>query len=143
MFRDAQFERTLMSSVFEIAASGLRAQSRALEVSANNVANVLSLGVHPDPAQAKPEAFTPQRAAFVSSAYGGVEAKAVPISPPAYLSRQPDHPDADPDGLVPLPNVSLEQEMVNQIVALRMFEANVKVIQTQDRMLGAVLDIVS
>ena len=44
---------------------------------------------------------------------------------------------------MPLPNVSLEQEMVNQIQALRMFEANVKVIQTQDRMLGALLDIVS
>ncbi len=77
-----------MSSVFDIAASGLRAQSRALEVSANNVVNVLSLGVHPDPALAKPEAY-------------------------------------------------------NQIQALRMFEANVKVIQTQDRMLGALLDIVS
>ncbi len=130
-----------MSSVFDIAVSGLRAHSRRLEVSADNIANVLSLGVHPDPALAKPEAFTPQRAAFVSNAYGGVEAKAVPVTPPAYLSLQPSHPDAD--GLVPLPNVSLEQEMVNQIQALRMFEANVKVIQTQDRMLGALLDIVS
>ncbi len=132
-----------MSSVFDIATSGLRAQSRSLEISANNIANVLSLGVHPDPALAKPEAFTPQRAAFVSNAYGGVEAKAVSITPPAYLSLQPDHPDADADGLMPLPNVSLEREMVNQILALRMFEANVKVIQTQDRMLGALLDIVS
>ncbi len=129
-----------MSAVFDIAASGLRAQSRRLEISADNVANVLSLGVHPDPARAKPEAFTPQRAAFVSSAYGGVEVKAVPVTPPAYLSLQPNHPDADADGLV---NVSLEREMVNQIQALRMFEANVKVIQTQDRMLGALLDIVS
>ena len=127
-----------MSSVFDIAA-----QSRRLEISADNVANVLSLGVHPDPALAKPEAFTPQRTAFVANAYGGVEAKAVPVTPPAYLSLQPNHPDADADGLVPLPNVSLEREMVNQILALRMFEANVKVIQTQDRMLGALLDIVS
>ena len=132
-----------MSSVFDIAVSGLRAQSRRLEISADNVANVLSLGVHPDPALAKPEAFTPQRTAFVANAYGGVEAKAVPVTPPAYLSLQPNHPDADADGLVPLPNVSLEREMVNQILALRMFEANVKVIQTQDRMLGALLDIVS
>ncbi len=132
-----------MSSVFDIAVSGLRAQSRRLEVSADNIANVLSLGVHPDPALAKPEAFTPQRTVFVANAYGGVEAKAVPVTPPAYLSLQPNHPDADADGLVPLPNVSLEREMVDQILALRMFEANVKVIQTQDRMLGALLDIVS
>ncbi len=132
-----------MSSVFDIAVSGLRAQSRRLEVSADNIANVLSLGVHPDPALAKPAAFAPQRAAFVSKAYGGVEVKAVPVTPPAYLSLQPNHPDADADGLVPLPNVALEREMVEQILALRMFEANVKVIQTQDRMLGALLDIVS
>ncbi len=67
----------------------------------------------------------------------------MPVTPPAYLSLQPNHPDADAGGLVPLPNVSLEREMVDQILALRMCEANVKVIQTQDRMLGALLDIVS
>ena len=132
-----------MSSVFDIAVSGLRAQSRSLEISADNVANVRSLGVHPDPALAKPEAFTPQRAVFVANAYGGVEAKAVPASPPSFLSLRPNHPDADPDGLVPLPNVSLEEETVNQIMALRLFQANVNVIQTQDRMLGELLDIVS
>ena len=65
------------------------------------------------------------------------------ISPASYLSYQPGHPDADPDGLVPLPNVSLEQETVEQIQALRLFQANVATIQTQDRMLGALLDIVS
>ena len=132
-----------MSSVFDIAVSGLRAQSRRLEISADNVANVLSLGVHPDPALASPEGFAPQRTAFTSQVSGGVAATAVSITPAAFLAYQPDHPDADPDGMVPLPNVSLEQEMVEQIQALRMFQANVKVIQTQDRMLGALLDIVS
>ena len=136
-----------MSSVFNIAASGLRAQSRRLAVSADNVANVSSLGVHPDPELAKPEGFAPQRTAFSSQvqagAQGGVAASTAPISPASFLSYQPDHPDADPDGMVPLPNVSLEQEMVEQIQALRLFQANVKTIQTQDRMLGALLDIVS
>ncbi len=132
-----------MSTVFDIAVSGLRAQSRRLEVSANNVANLRSLGLHPDPAQAKPEAFVPARTAFTAAAHGGVEAKAVPVSPPAYLAFEPNVPDADRDGLVPRPNVSLEREFVDQIQALRLFQANVQVIQTQDRMLGALLDIVS
>ena len=39
-----------MSTVFDIAVSGLWAQSRCLEVSANDVANLRSLGLHPDPA---------------------------------------------------------------------------------------------
>ena len=45
--------------------------------------------------------------------------------------------------MVPLPNVSLEREGVEQIMALRLFQANVATIQTQDKMLGALLDIVS
>jgi flagellar basal-body rod protein FlgC len=132
-----------MSSVFDIAASGLRAQSRRLAVSADNVANLSSLGVHPDPELAKPEGFAPQRTVFSSQDGGGVAASTAPITPASFLSYQPDHPDADPDGMVPLPNVSLEQEVVEQIQALRLFQANVKTIQTQDRMLGALLDIVS
>ncbi len=132
-----------MSSVFDIAASGLRAQSRRLAVSADNVANISSLGVHPDPELAKSEGFAPQRTVFSSQATGGVAASTAPITPAAFLSYQPDHPDADPDGMVPLPNVSLEREMVEQIQALRLFQANVKTIQTQDRMLGALLDMIS
>ncbi len=132
-----------MSSVFNIAVSGLTAQSRRLAVSADNVANLSSLGVHPDPQLAKPQGFAPQRTVFSSRALGGVAASTVPITPAAFLSYQPDHPDADPDGLVPLPNVSLEREVVEQIQALRLFQANVKTIQVQDQMLGALLDIVS
>ncbi len=136
-----------MSSAFDIAASGLRAQSRRLAVSADNVANVSSLGVHPNPELAQPEGFAPQHTVFSSQiqagAQGGVAASSAPMTPASFLSYQPDHPDADADGMVPLPNVSLEQEMVEQIQALRLFQANVKTIQTQDRMLGALLDIVS
>ena len=66
-----------------------------------------------------------------------------PIVPAAFLTLQPDHPDADPDGLVPLPNLSLEQEVVEQMQALRLFQANLATIKTQDRMLGALLDMVS
>ena len=142
-----------MGSVFDIAVSGLKAQSRRLAVSADNVANLSSLGVHPDPQLAKPEGFAPQRTVFSSQFLaqaqggggggGGVTASTAPITPASFLSYQPDHPDADPDGMVPLPNVSLEQEVVEQIQALRLFQANVKTIQVQDRMLGALLDIVS
>jgi len=132
-----------MSSVFSVAVSGLKAQSYRLAVSADNVANASSLGVHPDPALAKPEGFAPQRTVFSAHALGGVTATTAPIAPASFLSRQPDHPDADPDGLVPLPNVSMEQEIVEQIKALRLFQANIATIKTQDRMLGTLLDIVS
>jgi flagellar basal-body rod protein FlgC len=132
-----------MSLVFSVAVSGLQAQSRRLAVSADNVANMSSLGVHPDPALAKLEGFAPQRTVFSSHALGGVTATTAPIAPASYMSRQPDHPDADPDGLVPLANVSMEEEIVEQIKALRLFQTNIATIRTQDRMLGTLLDIVS
>jgi len=132
-----------MSSVFSIAVSGLKAQSQRLAVTADNVVNASSLGVHPVPALAKPEGFAPQRTVFSSYALGGVTATTAPIAPASFMSRDPDHPDADPDGLVPLPNVSMEQEIVEQIKALRLFQANIATIKTQDRMLGTLLDIVS
>ncbi len=132
-----------MSSVFDIAVSGLKAQSQRLAVSADNVANMSSLGVHPDPQLARPEGFAPQRTVFSSLPQGGVAASTAPIVPAAFLALQPDHPDADPEGLVPLPNLSLEQEVVEQMQALRLFQANIATIRTQDRMLGALLDMVS
>ena len=132
-----------MSSVLNIAVSGLQAQSQRLAVSADNVANISSLGVHPDPQLAKPEGFAPQRTVFSSQMLGGVAASTAPITPASYLSYQPDNRDADPSGLVPLPNVSLERELVDQMVALRLFQANIATIQTQDRMMGALLDMVS
>ena len=132
-----------MSPVFDIAVSGLKAQSQRLAVSADNVANMSSLGVHPDPQLARPEGFAPQRTVFSSLPQGGVAASTAPIVPGAFLAFQPDHPDADPEGLVPLPNLSLAQEVVEQMLALRLFQANIATIKTQDRMLGALLDMVS
>lgn len=132
-----------MSSVFSIAVSGLKAQSTRLAVSADNVVNAGSLGQHTDPNQAKPEAYVPKQTQLLSLAGGGVQAQAVPISPASYLSLEPNDPNADASGLVPRPNVSLEQEMVTQIQALRMFQANIRVIKTQDEMLGSLLNIKS
>jgi len=37
----------------------------------------------------------------------------------------PGHPDAGPDGVVTYPNVDLNREMVDALIALRAYEANV------------------
>jgi flagellar basal-body rod protein FlgC len=131
-----------MTAIFNIALSALNAQTKRLAVSADNVANINSVGVRPG---ATPQAgeFVPQKVELSSIAGGGVQAKAVPVDPPGYLVPEPGAPDAGPDGLVARPNVSLEQELVTQIEALRTFQANVKVIQAEDRRLGDLLDVVS
>jgi len=77
----------------------------------------------------------------LTSTGSGVRATTQAVSPAAVLVYQPDHPQADSEGLVPYPNVSLEREAVEQISALRAFQANVRVIAAADEILGELLDI--
>ena len=55
----------------------------------------------------------------------------------------PSNPDADAEGVAFLPNVSLEAEFVEVLQASAAFKANLKVIQTQDELLGSLVDIAS
>jgi len=132
-----------MSSVFSIAASGLAAQSKRLAVSADNVANIRSLGLSADGSNASAGAYAPKQTALTSIPGGGVRATAVPVAPPSYESYEPNDPNADADGLVPRPNVSLEQEVVTQIQAVHAYRANLETIKAEDRMLGSLLDAFS
>ena len=132
-----------MTSVFSIAASGLAAQSKRLAVSADNVANIRSLGLKADRSNAESGAYEPKQAALSSVRGGGVRAEAVPVDPPSYQSYEPNDPDADANGQVPRPNVSLEREVVTQIEAVRAYQANVQTIKAHDRMLGSLLDAFS
>src|ERR1043166_1189122 len=45
----------------------------------------------------------------------------------------PGHPDADAEGFVQMPNVSVPIEMVNLLTASRAYEANLKVLQSLRR----------
>lgn len=132
-----------MNSVLGTALSGLLAQDKRLEVSASNVANLRSTGVRPDDPRPQPEAFVPYRVALTTDGAGGVRATVAPVTPPSVLAVEPGAADADARGIVARPNVSLERELVTQIEALRSFQANLKVIETENRKLGALLDLIS
>lgn len=132
-----------MSSVLSIAASGLAAQSKRLAVSADNVANIRSLGLQADRSNAAAGAYEARQATLTLIPGGGVKATEVPVAPPSYQSYEPNDPNADADGLVPRPNVSLERELVTQIEAARAYQANLQTIKAEDRMLGELLDTLS
>ena len=53
----------------------------------------------------------------------------------------PDHPDADDDGMVEMPNVNVVEEMVNMMTAQRSFEANVQAFQTLRDMSQRAIDL--
>lgn len=132
-----------MNPVFQIAVSGLNAQSTRVSVAAANIANARSVGVNPAPDADNSAAYTPQRVQQISAADGGVRTDTLSVSPPSIPVFDPGNPDADAQGVAFLPNVSLEAEFVDLLQASAAFQANLKVIQTQDELLGSLVDIAS
>lgn len=118
--------------------SGLAVAAKRVFVSANNIVNIHSAG----DGQAG-SVFKPQSVEQVSVPQGGVRAVTRPITPASIPVFSPDHPAADKDGLVQMPNVSLEREIVNLKMALNSYRANLKVIETADEMAGELLDRLS
>jgi len=60
---------------------------------------------------------------------------------PFRLEYRPSHPDANEEGYVELPNVSVMTEMVNMIDASRAYEANIKAISNYKSMANSALNI--
>lgn len=124
--------------------SGMTAQTRRVEASASNVANLRSKGAVPDAAGAvpdgQPQAYQPLGVAQTSQTPAGARASFTPITP-AYLQEyEPDASYADARGMVAAPNVDPAQERVNQMAASRAYGANIAVVRTQDDMLKSLLN---
>ena len=132
-----------MTSIFSVPLSGLALQSKRIANSASNVANISSTGVRTDPPNANDEGFVPHRVQATAEPEGGVRASLHATTPPAVLRYDPGAPDADAEGLVARPNVSLVEETVTQIDAKRAYQANLAVIKTMDEMIGSLLDLKS
>lgn len=67
---------------------------------------------------------------------GIVESEAPPRS-----EFQPDHPLADDEGYIHLPNVNAIEEMANMISASRSYQTNVEVVNTTKRLLLRTLSL--
>ncbi len=138
-------DEAVMSSISTIALSGLNAASRRLEVSAANVANVLTTGALPTsdgtlPAGA-PRAYDPLAIVQTASAGGGTQTSITTLTPPTTAVSDPQAPYANPDGLVAAPNIDLAQEAVGQIITRYSFQANLLTLKTDDRLTQALLNI--
>ncbi|MBL0715077.1 MAG: flagellar basal body rod protein FlgC [Desulfosarcina sp.] len=133
-------------------ASGLTAQSLRMKLIAGNLANQHTTRTpEGGPYRRKEAVFAaqPQGRNFhemlkAQQTGGLVEVRAVNIindnREPIY-KYDPDHPDADENGRLALPNISLSEEMVNMISATRSFEANVAAIKATKNMVNKALEI--
>jgi flagellar basal-body rod protein FlgC len=106
--------------------SALRAFGKKMAVTANNVANVNS------------DEFKRSEAHLKEGEQGAVELEIRQID-----SEGPIMP-ANSDGMKDreLSNVDLTTEIPNAFINQRAFEANLKMVETEDEMIGSILDIV-
>ena len=106
-------------NVFDIAGSAMSAETVRLNVTASNLANAQS------------------DAASVGVAVNGIVESQAPLE----QRYQPEHPMANEEGYVFLPNVNIVDEMANMISASRSYQGNVEVLNTSKQLMLATLKL--
>lgn len=127
-------EITSLIPSIAISASGLNAESRRMEVIANNMANAnTTRGADGRIFRRKELVFAEVVNQGVDGRRqaGGVEIKGIVDDgrAPQRIYR-PGHPDADGEGYVEMPDVNPVEEMVNMMSATRAYEANLAAIRS-------------
>jgi flagellar basal-body rod protein FlgC len=108
------------------AISALQAYKSKMRVAANNIANVNT------------DEFKKSRATLREGTNGDVQVNVQQVHTPGtrYKALEEDRLAEKESS-----NVNLEEEIPDMMITQRTYEANLKVLQTQNKMLGSVLDI--
>jgi flagellar basal-body rod protein FlgC len=131
-------------NVFDIAGSGMTAQSMRLNVVASNMANADSVtSTDGQPYRAKQVVFQakPLNASMAAGASGVVVAKVVEDPSPFKMVYDPKNPYANAQGYVSRPNVNVVEEMANMLSASRSYQANVEMMNTAKTMIQRTLTL--
>lgn len=133
-----------LMQAFDISVTGLNAQRMHMEIIASNIANINSTrSIFGGPYRRQIPIFGEEPIAFGEAlrraesriAGGGVSVTdVVGDASPFQKVYDPGHPDADTEGFVALPNVSLSKEMVDLTYASRLYEANITVFKSTQKM---------
>jgi flagellar basal-body rod protein FlgC len=123
-----------------ISGSALHAERVRLDTISQNIANVQTTR------GTDGRAYRRRQVVFEtipdSPATGGVNvAETVEADTPGDRVYNPGHPDADAQGFVEMPNVSLAEEMVDMIAATRAYEANVGAITATKTLVARAIEI--
>ncbi|HBG09965.1 MAG: flagellar basal body rod protein FlgC [Limnochordia bacterium] len=137
--------------IFRIAASGLTAERLRMDTIANNLANANTTRTpEGGPYRRQVPVFAPildravRRGGSPKETFsgGGVQVVGVVSDPsPPRLVYDPQHPDADAEGYVEMPNVHVVKEMVDLITATRAYEANITALNSAKSMAQRALEI--
>jgi flagellar basal-body rod protein FlgC len=130
--------------IFDIAGSGMSAQSVRLNTVASNLANAESVsGTAAGAYKARHPVFEAVRSQLATA--GNDPGSAVKVlgimedTRPPEMRYQPGNPLANAEGYVFAPNVNVVEEMVDMISASRAYQNNVEVMNTSKELMLATL----
>lgn len=131
-----------MSVSADIAVSGMKAQSERLRIISENMANADSIGIRPgeDPYRRQVVTFKDYIDKETGAKMVKVD-KVVPDESQFPLKYDPNHPAANVEGYVAMPNVNPLIEMMDLKEAQRSYDANLSMMQTARDMNSKVLDL--
>jgi len=137
-----------LTSIFDIAGSGMSAQNVRLNTVASNIANAESVSSNLESTyRARHPVFSVinEDNNIFDRTYGasaGVRVDRI-VESEAPLRRQyePDHPSADAEGYVYYPNVNIVEEMADMISASRSFQINVEIMNSAKQMMQRVMTL--
>jgi len=132
-----------------ISATGLTAERFRLDIIANNIANVNTTRTpEGGPFKRQVPIFTQKLQQVIEGSGGtnllggGVKvSKIAEDQTPPRMAYNPEHPDANEEGYVAMPNINIVNEMVDMITATRGYEANVTAINATKSMYLKALEI--
>ncbi|MGO1750330.1 MAG: flagellar basal body rod protein FlgC [Marinobacter sp.] len=144
-----------LGSIFDIAGSGMTAQSLRLNTTASNIANAETASSSTDTTyRARKPVFSaiqqsmmnPGQQAFGAQAGddagAGVRVDGIVESDAELQMRyEPHHPAANEDGYVFYPNVNVVEEMADMMSSSRSFQMNVDIMNTAKSMMQRILTL--
>lgn len=125
-------------NIFDVAGSALEAQSVRLNTTSSNLANANSVSSSTgETYRARHPLFAPMLDEFNENPSSvGVQITGIVESQvPLRREHNPEHPMADAEGFIFLPNVNVVEEMANMISASRSYQTNVEVMNSAKQML--------
>ncbi len=126
-------------------ASALQAERVRMEVTTQNIANAnTTRGLDGKPYQRQHVVFEnvlDQAQGLGASAHAVGVARIEKDQRPPRMVFSPGHPDANPDGMVSVPNIDIHEEMADLIVSSRSYEANLAVVKNARAMAMQTLSI--
>lgn len=126
-----------------ISANGMRAQGTRIRVISENVANAETTGLTPgaDPYRRQTISFKNELNREMGVNLVSVNDIGEDDTAPFALEYKPDHPAADEEGYVKMPNVNAMLEMMDIREAQRSYEANLGMIEQSRAMIARTVDL--